>query len=104
LLFVFTEYCGVWYLFSATLSFLAAAVVNYSFQYFITFKGHGGELKKQFTTFVIIAAVGLLINNSLLYIQVEWLGLWYMLAKAIAAGVVLIWNFFMNKYVTFNGN
>jgi putative flippase GtrA len=101
LLFVFTEYCGIWYLFSATLSFLIAAVVNYFFQYFVTFRGHGGEAKKQFGTFLIISAVGLAINNGLLYLQVEVFGLWYMLAKAIAAVIVLIWNFFMNKHVTF---
>ncbi len=101
LLFIFTEYGHLWYLISATFSFLIAAVVNYSFQYFVTFKDNRGQIKKQFTLFVIIAAVGLAINNSLLYIQVEWFGLWYMLAKVIAAVIVLIWNFMMNKYYTF---
>jgi putative flippase GtrA len=104
LLFVFTEYGHIWYLFSATLSFLISGVVNYSFQYFITFKGQGGELKKQAGIFLLVALVGLAINNSLLYLQVEVFGLWYMAAKAIAAVVVLIWNFFMNKRFTFKGN
>jgi putative flippase GtrA len=104
LLFVFTEYFGIWYLFSATLSFLISGVVNYSFQYFVTFKGQGGELKKQAGIFLLVALVGLVINNSLLYLQVEVFGLWYMAAKAIAAVVVLIWNFLMNKRFTFKGN
>ncbi len=101
LLFVFTEYGHLWYLFSATLSFSIAAVVNYSFQYFVTFKDTRGEIKKQFAMFLFIAVVGLALNNSLLYIQVEWLGFWYMLAKAVAAVIVLIWNFLMNKHITF---
>lgn len=101
LLFIFTEYGHIWYLFSAILSFIIAAVVNYLFQRLVTFKDRKQDFKKQFLSFLLVAVVGIVLNTVLLYVQVEFLGLWYMLAKAIAAVIVLLWNFVMNKYVTF---
>lgn len=100
-LYFFTEFFGLWYILSATLSFVLAAIFNYLFQRFITFKSQDKNYVKQFVLFVVIALVGLLINNSILYILVEFFGLWYMFAKVIAAGVVLIWNFWANKKFTF---
>jgi len=101
LLYVFTEFCGFWYLLSATLSFLIAGIYNYSFQKFITFKSESKKYFKQFLLFVVIALVGLAINNTILYLLVEEAGTWYIAAKILAAAVVLIWNFFANKKITF---
>ncbi len=100
-LYVFTEFFGFWYILSATLSFILAAIFNYLYQRFITFKSQDKNYTKQFILFVVIALVGLLINNSILYILVESFGIWYMFAKAFAAAIVLIWNFWANKKFTF---
>lgn len=101
LLYVFTEFFGIWYLFSATLSFVCSAVYNYTFQKAITFKNKNKNYLKQFLSFVVIALVGLAINNTLLYIEVERFKIWYVLAKIIAAAIVLVWNFLANKFFTF---
>ncbi len=101
LLYIFTEFCGIWYLLSATLSFCISGIFNYLFQKFITFKSENKKYLKQFSIFILIALVGLLINNFILYVLVEYFGIWYLLAKAAAAVVVLIWNFIANKKVTF---
>jgi len=100
-LYIFTEYFKIWYLFSATLSFVLAAIFNYLFQRFITFKSADKNIIRQFIFFVLIAAVGLLINNILLYLLVELVGVWYIFAKILAAAIVLVWNFFANRKVTF---
>ena len=100
-LYVFTEYLKIWYIFSATLSFILAAIFNYLFQRFITFKSVDKNISRQFILFVIVAAIGLLINNTLLYLLVELAGIWYIFAKALAAIIVLMWNFFANKKFTF---
>lgn len=101
LLYVFTEFFGLWYILSATLSFCVAAIFNYLFQKFVTFKSESKKYFKQFVMFVLIALIGLGINNSILYLLVESFGVWYILAKALAAIIVLIWNFIANKKVTF---
>lgn len=100
-LYIFTEYFKIWYLISATLSFVLAAIFNYLFQKFITFKSTDKNIAKQFIMFVIVAVIGLLINNTLLYLLVELADVWYIFAKTVAAALVLIWNFIANRKFTF---
>jgi len=101
LLYVFTDFLHIHYLISATLSFIIAASYNYTFQKVLTFKNKDQNCLKQFMSFVAIALIGLGLNIILLKIQVEWFGIWYILAKIIAAAIVLIWNFLANKFFTF---
>jgi len=102
LLYIFTEYLHLWYIWSATLSFLITAVVNYTIQKYWTFKNDSRQIFRQLTIFIIIQVIGLILNNVLLYCLVEFVGLWYILAKIIAAGLVLIWNFSAGKTFVFN--
>ena len=37
-----------------------------------------------------------------MYLMVNIIGLWYILAKALTSIIVLIWNFLANKFWTFN--
>ena len=78
ILFILTDFFSVYYLTSATASFIVSALVNYSLNRSWTFQ-----------------------SNGIMYTGVEFFGLWYILAKVIATGVVLIWNFLGNKYFTF---
>ncbi len=102
LLYILTEMAGLWYLWSATFSFIVAAMVNYLFQRFWTFKSQERRVARQFLTFLSLQAVGLFINSAMMYLTVEYLGLWYIIAKAFAALVVLIWNFWSSKEFVFN--
>lgn len=103
-LYIFTEYFKIWYLISATMSFILAAIFNYLFQKFITFKSTDKNVARQFFLFIVVALIGLLINNTLLYLLVELAGVWYIFAKTVAAALVLIWNFIANKKFTFKQN
>ncbi len=102
LLYVLTDIAGLWYLWSATFSFVVAAIVNYLFQRFWTFKSQERRVARQFLIFLSLQIVGLFINNSMMYLTVEYLGIWYLVAKAFAALVVLIWNFWSSKKFAFN--
>ncbi|MBT4277472.1 GtrA family protein [Candidatus Falkowbacteria bacterium] len=100
ILFILTDFFSVYYLTSATASFIVSALVNYSLNRSWTFQSNGKK-RKQLPIFFTIATLGLIINNGIMYTGVEFFGLWYILAKVIATGVVLIWNFLGNKYFTF---
>ena len=63
LLYVLTEYFGFWYLWSATLSFIISAMVNYAIQKYWTFKNNDQTIAKQFFSFLAIQLVGLGLNN-----------------------------------------
>ena len=96
-----TEAAGLHYLWSIVLAFIAAAVVNYELQKAFTFKCQRKDRLRQFSTFLMIATVGLGINLAVVYLSVELLALWYMFGKAIATVIAFVWNFIANKCITF---
>ncbi len=104
LLYLLVEFGHLFYLLAATISFIAAVVNNYILNKIWTFRDHSKQLFRQFGRFLIISLVGLGLNVLLLYLLVEFGHLWYILAKVLATGVVLIWNFFANKFWTFRKN
>lgn len=97
---ILKEVFNVHYLVAATLSFILAALTNYSLNRRWTFRSDG-QKRRQIPIFFTVATLGLLLNNGMMYIGVEFLALWYIWAKVIATGVVLMWNFLGNKYFTF---
>lgn len=101
LLYSLTEFAGLWYLWSATFAFIGGATTNYLLNRLWTFKNTDKRIARQVVTFLIIAGVGIVLNNTILAVGVEVFGLWYMLAKVISTAITLIWNFFGHKYVTF---
>lgn len=101
LLYLLVEFAHVWYLLAATISFIVAVINNYIFNKFWTFKDRDKDFLRQFGRFLVVSIIGLGLNVLILYVLVEFAGMWYILAKVLATGVVLIWNFFANKYWTF---
>lgn len=99
-LFILTDLANIHYLASATIAFILAALVNYTLNRIWTFKS-SGKRRKQLPVFFIIAILGLIINNNIMYFSVEHMDLHYLWAKVFAAAIVTFWNFFGNKYLTF---
>ncbi|MBT4516531.1 MAG: GtrA family protein [Candidatus Komeilibacteria bacterium] len=100
ILFVLTDFVGLHYLVSASISFMFAATVNYWINRHWTFKS-SGKRRKQLPVFFTIAILGLILNNNIIYMSVEQFKLHYLLGKLLAAAIVTFWNFFGNKYLTF---
>jgi putative flippase GtrA len=108
ILFILTElFLGVeYYLVSATISFVLSALTNYALNRRWTFRSTGKK-RKQIPIFFTVATMGLFINNFIMFVGMEKfllkdLQYGYLLAKIFATGLVLIWNFLGNRYITFN--
>ncbi len=101
LLFSLTEFLGIWYLFSAGLSYIAGMATDYSLNKYLNFKNKSKKIAKQFGLFVAVAMVGLALNQMFLFVFVEFFGLWYMLAKMLSILIVVFWNFNGHKRLTF---
>jgi len=101
LLYVFTDYLGVMYLVSATLSYSSGIFVNYALNRRITFRNKSRKRGKQFAMFTIISIIGLILTLLFMAIFVEFLGIWYMLAKLITIALVFIWSYNANSKLTF---
>ena len=97
----FTEFLGLWYLFSAALAFIAGMITNYSLNKVYTFENKSKAYAKQFGIFAFVAVIGLGLNLIVMYTLVENFSLWYMLARLISAFVVFTWSYFGHKHLTF---
>jgi putative flippase GtrA len=92
-----------------TFSFSAAVISNFTWNRLWTFpESRERGLRSQLGKFFVVNLVGYAINQALFlsldrYVFVGW-GAWgYNLAKAIAIGVVLFWNFGVNRVWTYKG-
>lgn len=97
-----------------TCSFSAAVISNFTFNRYWTYPdSRNKKLSAQLGQFALVNVVGLIINNTLLYLlESPFDGLMtsagllggrgYIPAKAFATIVVLFWNFFVNRYWTYN--
>ena len=84
-----------------SLGFMAAASTNYLLNRWWTFRSHDPEVAQQYVQFVGISAIGLILNNIIIYLLNDKARLNFYLSKLIAIGLVTLWNFFMNYYFTF---
>lgn len=102
LLYILTEYAGLHYLLSATLSFISGLLVNYIISCIWVFSN--SKFKNRLVEFLFFAAigvVGLLLNDALIWLFTDCIGTHYMFSKIVAAAIVYLWNFFARKYLVF---
>ena len=86
-----------------SLGFALAVVNNYVLNRIWTFNSEDPAIATQFGKFLIAAMIGLAINNGIIYLLNERLGLRFYTSKLIATGVVTLWNFWANYTFTFQG-
>jgi putative flippase GtrA len=102
LLYLFTDRLGWWYVWSAVGAFSVAVVVSFSLQKFWTFQNGGLEgLRHQFALYLTVTIANLGTNTLLVYLLVEKVGLFYLLAQIIAAGLIAIGSFFIYQGIIF---
>ena len=78
--------------------------VSFSFfgNKFWTFRAHAVNAGKQYIRFLVVSCIGLGISTLLLYAFIEFGGLAATIAKVLCIVVVAFWNFYANKFWTFN--
>lgn len=101
LFYFFTEYVHIWYFFSAFMSYMIGIIINYSLNKYLNFKNESKKIIPQFGLFASVALIGLVFNQIIIYLLVEFAGVWYMFAKIIAIFIVMFFNFYGHKKLTF---
>lgn len=97
LLYGCTEYGGINYLYSSAISFTVSVLVNYWLCVRYVFAGAGRQTPRQSVVFIGSSVVGLGLNQLCMWAFVEKVGMYYMLAKIFATGIVTIWNYVMKR-------
>lgn len=89
------------YLLSASVGFGIGITINYFIARNWAFKGTERNLLQGYLYFLVIAIIGLILVNILMYWFVEGLNLDKIISRVIIAGLVGIWNFFLNSIFNF---
>lgn len=84
------------------IGFTVAASTNFFLNKRWTFDDNSSEILNQYTFFFIIALVGLAMNQIILYVLHHYFRTNFYLAKLVATGLVVFWNFIMNYLITFS--
>lgn len=84
-----------------SLGFALSATSNYVLNRIWTFSSTDTHVAKEYLTFIGVSIIGLILNTIFLYIFNEKIKLNFYISKALAIGLVMIWNFLANNYITF---
>lgn len=100
-LMLLSQVIGVNPVISASISFVVSVVFNYvaSMHYVFTRRDDISR-RREFTIFVILSAIGLVINEIIMVIGVNVLGdsaLMVTITKLFATAIVMVWNFVSRK-------
>lgn len=99
-LIVLVQFWAVDPVFASSFGFVIGAIINYILNYHFTFQSNKRHTEA-LTKFLIVATIGAGINGSIMYVGVENTSINYLVVQIFATGVVLLWNFVVNKLWTF---
>ncbi|MEG0805483.1 MAG: GtrA family protein [Lachnospiraceae bacterium] len=98
LMILLTEVVGFHYLVSASISFIVAVIFNHRYSMRFVFQRREDiSVTKEFTIFLILSVIGLMLNTLLLWVIVSKIGIHYMIAKILSTALVTTYNFFSRK-------
>lgn len=101
LLFLFTDFFGWQYIFSAGVAFIIAVSINYFVSRRFVFRGILRRAGAGYGIFLVIAGAGLVAVTTLMALFVGVFGWHYLISRILIAGIVGFWNYLMNLYVNF---
>ena len=102
LLALLTEVFHVYYLVSATIGFITGTTVVYFLSIFWIFLKRKYERKiLEYFIFILIGALGVLLNLFLIWLFTEIAGLHYLLSKLTAGTIGFFYNFALRKFILF---
>lgn len=93
-----TEFTEFGYFLSCELSYILSVIVNYILSMRFVFKGRE-ELGKfqEVVIFVALSLVGLALNQMIMWIAVDFFGMFYVIAKIFSTMLVTTYNFISRK-------
>jgi putative flippase GtrA len=104
LLYILTEYLNIWYLVSSVFSFLVGSLTHFTISRYWVFQNLEKSYWRQYASFFLIHLGGLIINVLGLYLLVEFVGIYYIIAKLLVVVLGVSWTFWGNKKFTFKIN
>lgn len=102
LLYVLTEFCGVYYLVSSIISFSIGLIITYLLSILWVFDNRNMKNRyAEFSVFVLIGVVGLGLTSLFMWFFTDKIGVHYIFSKVITTVIVFVWNFIAKKSLLF---
>jgi len=110
LMWIFQIYSGRWIILFNVVAFTLAVTNSYFWNKLWTFKVKDRrEVSEEFTKFIVISVIGALINSSIVYSVTKFVNpignftpeIWANVAKLLATGIAMAWNFVGYKFWAF---
>ncbi len=92
-----TELCGIPALISSGISFTISVVVNYILCVLWVFENANRKDRRTMIVFIASSIIGLGLNELFMWIFVDLIGIFYMIAKIFATVLVMIWNYIAKR-------
>jgi putative flippase GtrA len=90
------------WVFSAPTAFIIATLINYLLSVKFLFESRSKHpVKVELALIFLVAAIGLLLNQFLLWIFIDLNGLWIVYSKVIVIGIVFVWNYSSRRMFIF---
>jgi len=96
-LYILTEFAGIYYLTSSVISFIVSLIFNYILSIYWVFDVTKKQTGKEIAIFVILSVIGLGINQIVMYAGSDVFHIYYMFTKLVATFIVMVWNFVTRK-------
>ena len=90
LLYVLTEFIGIHYLISSIISFTVSVIFYFIMSITWVFDVNKKQGVKEFIVFIILSVIGLGINELIMYLMVDIIGIHYMISKLFSTGIVMV--------------
>lgn len=101
-LLILTEGFGIYYLWSATAGFILGGLVCYLLSLKWVFEERRFDRRsREISVFMIIGILGLGLNNFLLWLFTDGAHIPYQYGKLLAAGIILLFNYYSRLYLVF---
>ena len=94
---ILKEVLGFGVLLSSAISFCTSVFVNYILSMAFVFKSKNQGKVKEFSAFFFLSVGGLLLDQMVLWIGINFTTLYYLILKVIATVVVMAYNFITRK-------
>jgi len=93
---------GIYYLLALAISFSLASIAHYTLNKLFTFRCKSKKIAKQFSVSFSISIISLILSSIIMFALVDLLLIQKMISRIMTTFIVLIANYSMHKYFTFN--
>lgn len=100
ILYILTDLFSVWYMASAVIASIVNWSSNFVLQKFWTFRDQDtNRIHRQAGAYAVMAAGLFVTNLLLLYVAVEYLGLWYLGAQVIVTVILTVASYLITSHI-----